>query len=91
MYLDSSRNPNAGEFVVILDSLQTKIDGYSATGDSACAFTWSKADLPAGLHNLTVSYVGPSPQAQGVSTGSLELNGIQYVFVGLVCVGRSSD
>jgi hypothetical protein len=75
----SSRNPNAGIFVVILDELQTEIDGYSATPDNGCSFTFSKTALAAGLHNLTISFLGPSPQAQSESSSSFELNGFQYV------------
>lgn len=82
MYLGSTQGPDAGVFVVILDNLQTKIDGFAALTDNSCSFTWSKSGLDAGLHNLTVSYVGPSPQSQQAS-GSFELNGIQYVIQNL--------
>jgi hypothetical protein len=77
--LGSSRDANAGVFVVMLDNVQTKIDGFSPTEEGSCAFTFSKSDLSAGFHNLSVSFVGRSPQAPDTSSGSFELNGIQYV------------
>ena len=79
MYLGSSRNQDAGIFVVDLDDVQTKIDGFSAETDSSCSFTWSQSKLGAGYHNLTVSYIGPSPQSQSQQSGSFELNSLQYV------------
>jgi hypothetical protein len=79
VYLGSSRSQDAGVFVVALDNVQTKIDGFSASADSSCSFTWSQSGLAAGFHNVTVSFVGPSPQSQAQS-GSFELNTIQYVF-----------
>jgi hypothetical protein len=78
VYLGSSRSQDAGLFVVELDGVQTKIDGFSAEANSGCSFTWSQLDLPAGYHNLTVSYVGPSPQST-IQSGSFELNSFQYV------------
>jgi hypothetical protein len=78
VYLDSSRSQDAGVFVVALDDVQTKIDGFSASGESSCSFTWSQLNLSAGFHNVTVSYVGPSSQSQ-TQSGSFELNGFQYV------------
>ena len=78
MYLGSSRSQNAGLFVVELDGVQTKIDGFSTEAESSCSFTWSQSDLGAGYHNLTVSYVGPSPQST-TQSGSFELNSFQYV------------
>jgi len=79
IYLGSTRDANAGVFVVMLDNVQTKIDGFSASSDDSCAFTFSKEDLSAGFHNLSVSYVGRSPQAPDTSSGSFELNGIQLI------------
>ena len=78
MYLGSSRSPDAGIFVVALDGVQTEIDGFSASADSSCSFTWSQTDLASGYHNLTISFVGPSPQSQAQSA-SFELNNFQYV------------
>ena len=78
VYLGSTRSPDAGLFVVALDGVQTEIDGFSATADNNCSFTWSQSNLSPGDHNLTVSYVGPSPQSQAQS-GSFELNNFQYV------------
>jgi hypothetical protein len=83
IYLGSSRDADAGVFVVMLDDVQTKIDGFSAKTDSSCSFTFSKSDLSAGFHNLSVSYVGRSPQASDQSAGSFELNSIQYVLEAL--------
>ena len=79
MYLGSSRSQDAGLFVVDLDAVQTKIDGFSAATDSSCSYTWSQTKLSAGYHNLTVSYIGPSPQSQS-QAASFELNSFQYVF-----------
>jgi hypothetical protein len=79
VYLGSSRNADAGVFVVVLDGVQTKIDGFASSSDDSCSYTWSQTQLAAGFHNLTVSLVGPSPQAPIASDGSFELNNIQYV------------
>ena len=78
VYLGSTRSPDAGVFVVALDGVQTEIDGFSATADNNCSFTWSQSNLSPGDHNLTVSYVGASPQSQ-TQSGSFELNNFQYV------------
>jgi len=79
VYLDSTRDPNAGVFIVNIDNVQMKIDGYAASTQNACSFTWSKAGLTAGFHNLTIVFDGPSPQSPAKAPGSFELNGIQYV------------
>ena len=79
MYLGSSRSQDAGLFVVDFDNVQTKIDGFVTETDSSCSYTWSQTKLSAGYHNLTVSYVGPSPQSQA-QAASFELNSLQYVF-----------
>ena len=78
MYLGSSRSQDAGLFVVALDDVQTEIDGFSPTADNNCSYTWSQSNLSKGYHNLTISYVGPSPQSQ-TQSGSFELNNFQYV------------
>jgi len=78
VYLGSSRGQDAGLFVVELDGVQTKIDGFSEEVDTSCSFTWSQSELGTGYHNLTVSFVGPSPQSQ-IQSGSFELNTFQYV------------
>ena len=79
MYLGSSRSQDAGLFIVELDSVQTEIDGFSTQAETSCSYTWSQTELGAGYHNLTVSYIGPSPQSQSQSIGSFELNSFQYV------------
>jgi hypothetical protein len=81
VYLSSTRNSHAGVFVAVLDGIQTKIDGYSASADESCSYTFSQSQLTAGFHNLTVSLVGPSPQAPMASDGdgAFQLNDIQYV------------
>ena len=79
--MGSSRNQDAGVFAVVLDDVQTEIDGFSATAENSCSFTWSQINLSKGYHNLTVSYVGTSPQSQAQGqSGSFELNNFQYVF-----------
>ena len=82
MFLGSTRGPDAGVYVVSLDGVQSKFDGYTSSAESNCSFTFSQTSLSAGFHNLTVSFVGPSPQsqAQSQSQGSFELNSIQSVF-----------
>jgi len=79
VYLGTTRNSEAGLFVVILDGVQTKIDGFSKSNDPNCAITWSKTGLDAGFHNLTVSFLSRSPQAPDGNSGSLELNNFQLV------------
>jgi len=79
VYLGSSRSQDAGIFVVAFDEVQTKIDGFSASAESSCSFTWSQLNLTAGFHNVTVSFVGPSPQSQTQAFGSFELNTFQLV------------
>jgi len=76
--MSSTRNPIAGQFVVILDDTQEKLDGWSPTNDTECAYTWSKTGLPPGLHNLTVAVVGPSPNAPNTA-GIFELNKLLLV------------
>ena len=78
VYLGSSRSQDAGVFVVSLDDEQTEIDGYTVTADNNCSYTWSKPNLSKGYHNLTISYIGKSPQSQSQSA-SFELNNFQYV------------
>jgi len=78
VYLGSSRSQDAGLFVVELDGVQTKIDGFSEEADTSCSFTWSQSELGVGYHNLTVSFIGPSPQSS-TQSGSFELNTFQYV------------
>jgi hypothetical protein len=84
IYLGSTQNSNAGVFVVVLDGVQTKIDGFSDTNEDSCSLTYSKTGLAAGIHNLTISYVGPSPQAPTASDGTFQLNSIQYVSFALI-------
>ena len=79
MFLGSTRSPEAGVYVVTLDDEQTKLDGFTNSTDNGCSFTWSQTNLVAGFHNLTVSFLGPSPQSPSQS-GSFELNTLQYVF-----------
>jgi hypothetical protein len=89
VYLDSTRDQNAGVFVVVLDDLQSKIDGYAASEESGCSFTWAQTSLSAGFHNLTIVVDGPSPQAPSTSPGLFQLNGIQYVFLSHITLFRS--
>jgi len=79
VFLGSSRSPEAGVYVVTLDGVQTKIDGFTNEADNTCSFTWSQTNLGPGFHNLTVSFVGPSPQSSS-QQGFFELNSMQYVF-----------
>ena len=79
MFLGSTQSPEAGVYVVTLDEVQTKLDGFTTSADNGCSFTWSQTNLGPGFHNLTVSFMGPSPQSSSQS-GSFELNTFQYVF-----------
>jgi len=78
VFLGSTRSPEAGVYVVTLDNVQTKLDGFTTSADNSCSLTWSQTNLDAGFHNLTVSFIGPSPQSPSES-GSFELNTFQLV------------
>ena len=80
MFLGSTRGPDAGVYVVSLDDSQTEFDGFTSSAENSCSYTWSKTGLSAGIHNLTVSFVGPSPQSSSQTQASFELNSIQCVF-----------
>jgi len=79
VFLGSTRSPEAGVYVVTLDGVQTKIDGFTNEVDNNCSLTWSQQNLGEGVHNLTISFVGPSSQSVS-QQGSFELNTFQYVF-----------
>jgi hypothetical protein len=82
VFLGSTRGPEAGVYVVTLDNAQTKLDGFTTATENSCSYTWSQTELSAGFHNLTVSFVGRSPEAssQSQAQASFELNTIQSVF-----------
>ena len=80
MFLGSTRSREAGVYVVALDNVQTRVDGFTPSAETGCSFTWSQTNLSAGYHNLTVSFVGPSPQSPSQSQGSFEMNTLQSVF-----------
>jgi hypothetical protein len=77
MFLGSSQGPDAGVYVVSLDNAQTKLDGFTNSAENNCSFTYSQRNLSAGFHNLTVSFLGASPQSSSQSQASFELNSIQ--------------
>ena len=81
MFLGSTQGPEAGVYVVTLNDMQTKLDGFTNSTDNtgSCSFTWSQTNLEAGIHNLTISFLGPSPESS-TQSGSFELNTFQYVF-----------
>jgi hypothetical protein len=78
VFLGSTRSPEAGVYVITLDNVQTKLDGFTTSVDNSCSITWSQTNLDAGFHNLTVFFMGPSPQSSSQS-GSFELNTLQLV------------
>jgi hypothetical protein len=77
VFLGSSQGPDAGVYVVSLDNAQTKLDGFTNTAQNNCSFTYSQTNLSAGYHNLTISFLGASPQSSSQSQASFELNSIQ--------------